>query len=174
MGIETLLLAAMGIVLLSWVIFCGIQFLRNSRDVAIDLNFVGHVKCEKCGTEYEVSAKELSKIAIVKSKSITKTKRQGAALIDRPQYSYYAKKFMCPHCGKREYAQVLNINELNQANTKPMVRTGLRWLAYMVIGGLVILMVFSIPLYFSYQARTERIEDLRQQQYQDLKDRYGI
>ena len=46
---EVIILTIMGIALLTWVIFCGIQFIRHGRDLAAEAGFVGHVKCEKCG-----------------------------------------------------------------------------------------------------------------------------
>ena len=43
---EIIILTIIGIVLLAWVIFCGIQFIRHGRDVVAGADFVGHVKCE--------------------------------------------------------------------------------------------------------------------------------
>lgn len=51
-----ILTAVMGVVLMAWVIFCGIQFIRHSRKLTAGGDFVGHVRCEKCGTEYTVKA----------------------------------------------------------------------------------------------------------------------
>ena len=171
---EILILTIMGVVLLAWVIFCGIQFIRHSRDVVAGADFVGHVKCEKCGTEYEVSAEEFTQSYMSKSRSVTRTKIQGGAFVNRPQSSYYAKKFQCPCCGKKRYAQVLNINEINQMMTRPVLRAGIRWLILMGIGGVLILAVASIPLHFADRAREQRVEELREQQYEDFKERYGL
>ena len=171
---EIIILTIMGIVLLAWVIFCGIQFIRHGRDVVAGADFIGHVKCEKCGTEYEVSAEEFTQSYMSKSRSVTRTKIQGGAFVNRPQYSYYAKKFQCPCCGKKRYAQVLNINEINQMMTRPVLRAGIRWLILMGIGGVLILAVASIPLHFADQAREQRVEELREQQYEGFKERYGL
>ncbi len=171
---EILILTIMGGVLLAWVIFCGIQFIRHTRDVVAGADFVGHVKCEKCGTEYEVSSEEFTKSYMTKYKSVTRTKIKGGAFVNRPQYSYYAKKFQCPCCGKKRYARVLNINEINRMMTRPVLRVGVRWLILMGIGGVLILAVASIPLHFAGQAREQRIEELREQQYEDFKQRYGL
>ena len=171
---EIIILTIIGIVLLAWVIFCGIQFIRHGRDVVAGADFVGHVKCEKCGTEYEVSAEEFTQSYMSKSRSVTRTKIQGGAFVSRPQYSYYAKKFQCPCCGKKRYAQVLNINEINQMMTRPVLRAGIRWLILMGIGGVLILAVASIPLHFADRAREQRVEELREQQYEDFKERYGL
>ena len=171
---EIIILTIMGGVVLAWVIFCGIQFIRHSRDVVAGADFVGHVKCEKCGTEYEVSAEEFTQSYMSKSRSVTRTKIQGGAFVNRPQYSYYAKKIQCPCCGKKRYAQVLNINEINQMMTRPVLRAGIRWLILMGIGGVLILAVASIPLHFADRAREQRVEELREQQYEDFKERYGL
>ena len=72
---EVIILTIMGIALLAWVIFCGIQFIRHGRDLAAEAGFVGHVKCEKCGTEYEVSSAEFTKSYMSKYKSVTRTKK---------------------------------------------------------------------------------------------------
>ena len=171
---EIIILTIMGLVLLAWVVFCGIQFIHHGRDVVAGADFIGHVKCEKCGTEYEVSAEEFTKSYMSKYRSVTRTKIQGGASVNRPQYSYYAKKFQCPCCGKKRYAQVLNINELNQMMTRPVLRAGIRWLILMGIGGVLILAVASIPLHFADRAREQRVEELREQQYEDFKERYGL
>ena len=171
---EVIILTIMGIALLAWVIFCGIQCIRHGRDLAAEAGFVGHVKCEKCGTEYEVSSAEFTKSYMSKYKSVTRTKIQGGAFINRPQYSYYAKKFQCPCCGKRRYAQVLNINDLNQTMTRPVLRAGVRWLILMAVGGAFILAAASVPLYFAGRAGDQRTEELREQQYEDFKERYGL
>lgn len=171
---EIIILTIMGLVLLAWVIFCGIQFIHHGRDVVAGADFIGHVKCEKCGTEYEVSAEEFTKSYMSKYRSVTRTKIQGGASVNRPQYSYYAKKFQCPCCGKKRYAQVLNINEINQMMTRPVLRAGIRWLILMGIGGVLILAVASIHLHFADRAREQRVEELREQQYEDFKERYGL
>ena len=171
---EIIILTIMGLVLLAWVIFCGIQFIHHGRDVVAGADFIGHVKCEKCGTEYEVSAEEFTKSYMSKYRSVTRTKIQGGASVNRPQYSYYAKKFQCPCFGKKRYAQVLNINEINQMMTRPVLRAGIRWLILMGIGGVLILAVASIPLHFADRAREQRVEELREQQYEDFKERYGL
>ena len=171
---EIIILTIMGLVLLAWVIFCGIQFIHHGRDVVAGADFIGHVKCEKCGTEYEVSAEEFTKSYMSKYRSVTRRKIPGGASGNRPQYSYYAKKFQCPCCGKKRYAQVLNINEINQMMTRPVLRAGIRWLILMGIGGVLILAVASIPLHFADRAREQRVEELREQQYEDFKERYGL
>lgn len=169
-----IILTIMGSFLLVWLIFCAVQFIRHSRDVVAGADFVGHVKCEKCSAEYEVSAAEFTKSYTSKYRTVTRTKVQGGAFVNRPQYRYYAKKFQCPGCGKKRYAQVLNINEINNMTTGPVLRAGARWLILMCIGGMLILAVASVPLHFADQAREKKVEELREQQYEDFKERYGL
>ena len=40
--------------------------------------------------------------------------------------------------------------------------------------GVLILAVASIPLHFADRAREQRVEELREQQYEDFKERYGL
>ena len=168
------IIGVMGTALVAWVIFCAIKFILQGRDLILKSGFTVHVKCEKCGTEYQVSAEEFTKSYMSKYRSVTRTKMQGGAFVNRPQYTYYAKKFQCPCCGKKRYAQVLNINEINQMMTRPVLRTGVRWLILMGIGGILILAVATIPLHFADRAREQRVEELREQQYEDFKERYGL
>ena len=99
---------------------------------------------------------------------------KGGAFVNRPKYKYYAKKFQCPCCGKKRYAQVLNINEINQMMARPVLRAGVRWLILMFIGGMIILAAVSVPMHFADGARDQRIEKLKEQQYEDFKERYGL
>ena len=174
MAAGIIILEVMRTALLAWIIFCGILFIRHGRDVVVGAGFVGHVKCEKYGTEYEVSSAEFTKSYMTKYKSVTRTKMQGGAYVNRPQYKYYAKKFQCPCCGKKRYAQVLNINEINQMMTRPLLRAGVRWLILMCIGGMIILAAASVPMHFADRARDQRIEELKERQYEDFKERYGL
>ena len=119
-------------------------------------------------------AEAFTKSYASKYKRATRAKMQGGAFINRPQYSYYAKKFQCPCCGKRRYAQVLNINDLNQTMTRSVLRAGVRWLILMAVGGAFILAAASVPLYFAGRAGDQRTEELREQQYEDFKERYGL
>lgn len=171
---HVIILIIMGVVLMAWVIFCGICFIRHSRDVIVSNDFVAHVQCETCGTYYDVDASEFTKSHFSKHRSVTKTKVEKGALVNRPHYNYYAKKLHCPKCEKKQYAQVLNVNEINRMTEKFMLRSGLRWLIIMAIGGAMILATASIPLHFVDQARKQNIEDLKEQRYNQFKERYGI
>lgn len=169
-----IIVGVMGVVLFAWVVFCGIQFIRHGKGLIVKAGFTAHVKCEKCGTVYEVDSAELAKVGMSKSKSMIKTKIVGPAFINRPHYSYYAKKFNCPSCRKRRYAQVLDINELNDMMTGVTLKTGIRWLVIMAVGGLLILAISAIPMHFVNEAADKHIEELKQQRYEDFKERYGL
>lgn len=172
MDTRIIIIILMAIALFVWVIFCDIQFIRHSKDVVVGVNFIGHVECEICKTKYDVSAEEFTKSYVGKSRSTTKTKAKIGMLINRPSYRYYAKKFYCPHCKKKRYAQVLNINEINNMSLKPVLKTGLQWLLIMFIGGLLILTIARIPMHFANNTVEKRVEEMRQQQYKELKERY--
>lgn len=174
MDIRTILLVLLFFVLLGWVVFWGVQFFRSGVKVVADGEFTGHIKCEICGTEYEVSAGEFTKSIMAKSVRTTKTRIQNGAFVNRPHYSYYAKKFSCPHCRKRRYGQVLNINELQKKMLKPSIRAGVKWLVFMAVGGVLILGVFWVPMRAANRAAKERADEMRQERYEDLKDKYGI
>ena len=167
-----ILTAVMGVALMAWVIFCGIQFIRHSRKLTADGDFVGHVRCEKCGTEYTVKAGDFNKGFMSRYRRVTRTEVHGTAFVNRPYYSYYAKKFDCPCCGKRRYAQVLNINEINRDMREKTLKAGLHWLLLMFIGGMLILVLTGIPISFLDRAARRQAGDMRQQRHEELKERY--
>jgi transcription elongation factor Elf1 len=162
----------MGICLLIWVIFCAVQFIRHSKTLVAGADFIGHVECEKCKTRYDVSASEFARSSITKSRSVSKTKLKNGAFINRPYYQYFAKKFNCPVCGKKRYARVLNINEINDLMLKPSLNAGIHWLIIMFIGGVIIMAAASIPRHFTEKAAQQRVEELKEQQYQEFIQRY--
>ena len=164
----------MGVLLMAWVIFCAVRFFQSAAEMTVKSGLAVHVKCEKCGTEYDVSAEEFTKSYLSKSKSMTRTQVSGAAFVNRRTYSYYAKKFFCPCCGRKRYAQVLNINELGSQMEKPTIRNGIRWLIFMAIGGGLIMAVMSVPMHFADRAAEQRIEKLREERVEELKERYGF
>lgn len=167
-----MLTAVMGVALMVWVSFCGIRFIRHSRKLTAGEDFVGHVRCEKCGTEYTVKAGDFNKGFMGRYRRVTRTKIHGAAFVNSPYYSYYAKKFDCPCCRKRRYAQVLNIHEINQDMRGKTLKAGLHWLILMFIGGMLILVLAAIPLSFLDRASRRQAEDMRQQRYEEWKERY--
>ena len=58
--------------------------------------------------------------------------------------------------------------------TRPVLRAGVRWLILMFIGGMIILAALSVPMHFADRARDQRIEELKERQYEDFKERYGL
>lgn len=174
MDARMIITAIMAIALLSWVVFCAVKFFIHSKKVAAGINFVAHVKCEKCGVEYDVSAAECIQEPMVKSKSITRTKRKGFALAQEREYQSYAKKFHCPCCQEKCYAQITNISEIQAIMRKPMMEAGIRCIIAMLIGAMVIFAASSIPMYFVHKVEQRRGEDMRQQQYEQFKENYGL
>lgn len=162
----------MAIALLVWMIFCFIGFIRQSRNMAVQEGFTAHVKCVKCKTEYEVSAEEFARSYMVRYKSVRRTKRMGPVFVNQQTYSYYAKKFRCPVCGRKRYAQILNIHELNQNMTRPVGMAGARWLLLLCLGGILILAAAGIPLQIVHMHARRQAEELRQQRYEELWERY--
>lgn len=136
----------MAVVLLAWVIVCAVLFVRAARRSTAVSGCVGRVRCEHCGAEYEVDASELTRMGFSKSLSVTKTRREGAVLVDEPHYLRYSKKLLCPHCGRTAYAQVLNINELRDATRSGFVKAGVTHLLLMVAGGALVLAVTGIAM----------------------------
>lgn len=136
----------MAVVLLAWVIVCAVLFVRAARRSTAASGCVGRVRCEHCGAEYEVDASELTRMGFSKSLSVTKTRREGAVLVDEPHYLRYSKKLLCPHCGRTAYAQVLNINELRDATRSGFVKAGVTHLLLMVAGGALVLAVTGIAM----------------------------
>ncbi|HIQ99672.1 MAG TPA: hypothetical protein IAB23_08395 [Candidatus Scybalocola faecavium] len=165
MFLRMILVTIMGILLLGWVIFCGIQWIRQGKRAVFYGDFTGHIKCEKCGREYTVSGPEFAKGSMVRSKSTVSTGIKGGMMIRQRKYSYYARKFHCPFCKKRVYGQVLNINELQGHMTAPAVKAGIRWLILMCVGGFLIMAVMGIFINFADAAARRRTDALRQEYY---------
>lgn len=174
MGIRMIMIAIMAVILLAWVIFCAVQFVRSGKKIAAKLNVIGHVRCESCGTVYDVPASLLSKMGFVKSKTVSRTKFKSGAFVNEIKYLSYAKKFDCPCCQKKRYAQVLNQNEIQDKLRKPMLTSGIRWLIMMAVGGLLIISVARIPLSLAERRAEKEIEALQEQRYEDWKERYGF
>ena len=162
----------MGVLLLGWVIFCAIQWIRHGKDLIFKGDFTGQIKCVKCGHTYTAGPAEFARSSMVRSRSISKTEVRNGMFIQRPKYSYYARKFQCPFCRKRVYGQVLNINEISDRMMAPAIKSGMRWLIYMCIGGFAIMMVMDVCIHFADQANKRRVDELRQEYYEDLKEQY--
>lgn len=171
---RTIVLIVSGAILLGWVVFCGIQYVHTTRRVVSQRKVPAHVVCDECDAHFDVDVSELMQTASFKSRSITRTKREGAALVEEPEYSRFAKKVYCPHCGKRVWANVTNINELNKLLRQTAVQNGLRWLAAMVVGGALVFVLSAVAIGFANQAAEQRTEELHQQLEDNFRERYGI
>lgn len=151
----------MAVALLAWVIVCAVLFVRAARRSIAASGCVGRVRCEHCGAEYEVGARELTRVGLSKSVSVTKTRREGAALVDEPHYLRYSKKLPCPHCGRTAYAQVLNINELRDAARNGFVKAGITHLLLMVAGGALVLLVAGVAMDIAQAWVVAQLQGLR-------------
>ena len=174
--LSSVVLAVMTLLLSGWVIFCAIQFFRFSRKYGGFRRFLQRMyNVEKCGMKYDVSAAEFSKSFVSKYKRVTRTRIEGGAFVNRPRYSFYAKKFYCPKCGKRRYAQILNVNELNGMMEKTYAPGGNAMACLYVhrrhdhtgSGG------NPHALYKSGQGE-QHVEELKEQRYEEFKERYGF
>lgn len=157
--------------LLIWLIFCFIMMVKESKKIVIDEGMTGHVVCEKCNTAYDVTAAELMRGAVVKYKKVTKTEFDGAVRIKKPHYSYYAKRFTCPACGKMQFASVENLDELNTAATPLATKMLIKWSVIMAIGAAIIIIIFQIPLGIARKDKQRKIDEMKNQMYERLMDK---
>lgn len=172
MGLEVIIIIIMAVILLLWVIFCGCFIFHRISKATSRIGFKAHVQCEKCGFIHDVSSEEATHSYMTKFKSTTKTKIQHGAFVNQPVYSSYAKKFYCPNCGKKTYGQVLNLEEIQDIVKTPQTKELSKGLAMLVVGGLVILIFMQIPMHFAHKAREKRIEQMKEQQFENIRDTY--
>lgn len=170
--LATLISIAMGAALLVWVICCGVHFVRAARRELARSGEVARVRCETCGKTYDVDAGVLGATWFSKSVTVTKTRAEGAALVDEPNLRAFSKKLTCPHCGQRSYARVLNANEINRALRPRMVRLGLGHLGAMLAGGIVILALSGVLLSIVRTQALDQAEQARAERYEELAERY--
>ncbi len=163
-----------GSLLLLWVMICAAKFWTRSKELMIEIGTIAHVKCENCGTQYDVAAAEYAQMGISRTASKTRTKLKGVAMVNEPEYHYYAKRFYCPHCKNKCFGQVLNIGEIQSKSRGPFLQAGIQCLIMMVIGGMIVFAVSSVPMHFVEKAEQRRIEEMKQQYYEEVKDRYGF
>ncbi len=171
---SIVVLIVMGILLLSWVILCFVLCMKRNKKIVENSDFDVKLKCEKCGMEYEAESKELMKTFFSKSRSTTKTQAMGPVLVNNPKYSYYSKKFFCPECNKLEYAQILNLNEVQDKILKSTLKSYIKFFAMMIIGGLIILILTSIPMTVLNKMKEDKIKDLKDKQYEQFLDNYNL
>ena len=170
----TILLAVMGTFLMAWVIFCAIQIYRSSKTAFTESDVAIHAKCESCGGLYDVTAKEFNSSYVSKYKYISRTKMSGIAAVHKPQFTYYAKKLPCPYCKKKKYAQIVNINEIQDLSISSMLRGGAKWMAAMVAGGLLLLAAMGASTKILSWRNQQKAEDIKQERYEELRNSYNF
>lgn len=169
---RLIVLMVMGVALLAWVVFCGVMAVRRLRSSASRSDLVAQATCDTCGARFDVDAAELARTFVSKSRSVTKTRRRGAAHVDEPRYRRFAKKVWCPHCGAQRWANIENVNELNERLRPELMRVGIRCLLVMAVGGFIILGAASVAMGFADRAAEARVEEARQQQRDALMEHY--
>lgn len=174
MDMRILALVAFGVVLLAWVVFCGMQYVRTTRRTISQLSVPAHMVCDECGHRFDVDISDLVKTALSRSRRVTRTRRVGVALVDEPEYSRLAKRVFCPHCGKQVWANVENVNELYALSRRTAVRGGLHWLVVMALGGFLVLALGAVAIGFANRAADQRTDELQQQLEESFNERYGI
>lgn len=174
--VSYILMGVMAVLLLCWVLTVAISYFRKIKKIMIQSGMVAHVKCEKCAAEYDVNAQVFTKGGMVKEITVTKTQVKGVALDNSPNYRYYAKKFCCPNCGNKRYAQVLNHAELLQKNRPIALNEGVKYILAMVLGGMVIMTVMRIPITIAQKVEErqaeKQVEELREQMYQQKREQF--
>ena len=153
---RLIVLMVMGVALLAWVVFCGVMAVRRLRSSASRSGLVAQATCDTCGARFDVDAAELARTFVSKSRSVTKTRRRGAALVDEPRYQRFSKKVWCPHCGAQRWANIENVNELNERLRPELMRLG----------------AASVAMGFADRAAEARVEEARQQQRDALMEHY--
>ena len=146
MSTTVIVLIVMAILLLVWVIACALHFVSRGRELLRASGQVAHCTCESCGATFDVPAGELGRSWFSKQASVTRTRREGAALVDEPSYLSFAKRLTCPRCGERAWVQVANVNEINASLRGAYLALGLKHIAAMVAGGFLILAIVQIVL----------------------------
>ena len=121
MGVFDIRMKGFAVIIMLASLIAGVTwYYRRSKKEVLALGFVFRVQCEKCGVEYDVSTEEFLKHSSGKSRSVTKTRRKGAAIDNSPNYLYMAKRFDCPNCKRGHWAEVLNYGEY-QAKARGIV-----------------------------------------------------
>ena len=141
---EMIATLVMAVALIAWVVVCAVMFVRSARRQVAGSGFVGHAVCEKCGARFDMAGAELAHGFLTKSRSVTKTRVQGGALVNEPRYSKFAKRVQCPVCGENAWVDIENVNELNAQLRAMQLRCGVKWLLIMVAGGVVVMAVRGI------------------------------
>ena len=170
MDLETIALIAMGGCLFLWLVVNFIITLHNVR-IAKAAGLTVQVQCEKCGTIYEVTGKEATRPAMVKYKKSSRTHISNGSFVNTQNYSHYAKKFHCPCCDKKTYGKVLDIQELQYEGQDSSIKELGKGFLRMVIGCTIILILAQIPFHIGKKQREREVQQMKEQQYEDLKNK---
>lgn len=171
--LQIIVLITMGILLLVWLLICMVIHIQKTKRDAIKLDFDVLVKCDKCGTQYHKRAADFVQGKLVKQKSVTKTRVEGATLVNQPDYLYFGKKFDCPCCHKRVFGQVLNIEEI-QSQTMPIAKKNtMICLVSVFIGGVLIIGLTMIPMAYVKHLRAQEVQELKDKQQQEIREMYS-
>ena len=174
MDIEFILIILMAFLLISWVIICYISYFKQAKSYFMKNRKDVLVKCENCGLEYCISPEEFYNTYFSKTKSINKTKAKCIALANEPEYLSVSKKFNCPHCGEKHYAQIINAMQIFQENKSIVMQYSIKSLIKMAIGGLIIIIIMNIPISIAKKARLDKVEQMKQERYENFKKDYGL
>lgn len=108
--------------------FCIKQFFTRIKKSMIKKDIKISAKCEKCGTEYDITPDEFMSLSTIKHGKKYK----------------YSKKLNCPVCNSKEYAELTNMNDLNKEIKNPIVQRAILWMSIMIIGFIGIYMIGNI------------------------------
>lgn len=135
----------MSATLLGWLIWNAVHCSRTLKALISKDGFIMHVKCKKCGMEYEVPVEEFLKHNYSRQKlGGASVQMRGPIVISEEQVVSMSKKFNCPGCGRREWAQILNLDEYYDRYRSFGVRFVLKQLLFAFCGGAVLLFIFNI------------------------------
>ena len=101
------------------------------------------MRCETCGHEFDLSPREFARSKFQRSRSTTRTRVKGVALVNESHYHYVAKRFDCPACGERTWCENLNANEARDMVNPIALRNFGAALAVLVVIGFVLRAVLA-------------------------------
>ena len=104
---------------------------------------VYRMRCERCGTEFDLAPRDFARPGMRRARSTTRTRAKGVALVSQPRYHYVAKRFACPACGEKTWCENLNANEAQDVVTPIALRNFGGALLSMVVVGFVLRAVFA-------------------------------
>ena len=102
-----------------------------------------HMRCETCGTEFDLAPREFARLGARRHRSTTRTRVKGVALVSQPHYSYLAKRTVCPSCGEKTWCENTNANEAQDLVTPIALRNFGGALAILVVVGFALSAIFA-------------------------------